>query len=58
VCLSRGEAYQGDRGGDEKEPSDAVAILSYDEKPGIRRSPTRPRTCRPSPACMPLSRGS
>ena len=32
--------------------SDAVAIVSYDEKPGSR---PRPRTCRPSPASTPDS---
>ena len=34
------------------EPSDAGAIVSYDEKPASRRSQRRPRTCRPSPADM------
>ena len=38
-----------------QEPSDAVAIISYDEKP-FRRSPTRRRTCHPSPACTRPSR--
>jgi len=33
--LSRGEAHQGDRSGRETRPSDAVAVVSYDEKPGI-----------------------
>jgi hypothetical protein len=35
-----------------QKPSDAVAIVSYDEKLGIRQSPRRPRTSRPHPADM------
>ena len=30
----------------------AVAIVSYDEKPGMQAIETRHRTCRPSPACI------
>src|SRR5712672_1146772 len=40
-----------------QKPSDAVAIISYDEKPGIQgRLPRRRRICRPSPAPMRPSR--
>ena len=35
-----------------KKPSDAVAIISYDEKPGIQAIATTAPTCRPSPACI------
>ena len=35
-----------------KRPSDAVAIISYDEKPGIQAIATRPRICRPNRAPM------
>ena len=35
-----------------QKPSDAVAIVSYDEKPGIQALARRPRTCRLSPANM------
>jgi hypothetical protein len=41
-----------------KKANDAVAIISYDEKPGSRPSPRRHPTCRPCPACMRLSRVS
>ncbi|MGA9849213.1 MAG: hypothetical protein WBQ45_16445, partial [Roseiarcus sp.] len=33
-----------------KKPSDAVAIVSYDEKPGIQAIAATARICRPSPA--------
>ena len=36
MCLSRSEAHQGDGGGRKTESSDAVATVSYDEKPGIQ----------------------
>ncbi len=35
-----------------KKPSDAVAIVSYDEKPGIQAIATTAPICRPRPACM------
>ena len=41
-----------------QEPSDAVAIVSYDESPAFRQSPRQPRTCRPSPADMRPSRAT
>ena len=41
-----------------QEPSDAVAIVSYDEKPAFRQLQRRPRTCRPSPADMRPSRAT
>jgi phage I-like protein len=34
------------------EPDEAVAVISYDEKPGIPALATTAQTCRPSPACM------
>jgi len=34
--------------GSEKKPNDAVAIISYDEKPGIQAIETTAPTCRPS----------
>ena len=37
-------------------PSEAVAIISYDEKPGIQAIATTALTCRPSPAGMRPSR--
>ena len=37
-------------------PSEAVAIVSYDEKPGIQAIATTARTCRPSLACTRPSR--
>ena len=41
-----------------KKPSDAMAIISYDEKPGIQAIATPPPICRPSPACMRPSHAS
>src|SRR5271170_3975622 len=35
-----------------KKPSDAVAVISYDENRVSRPSQRPRRTCRPSPACM------
>src|ERR1700688_1824966 len=43
---------------EKKKPSDAVAIISYDEKPGIQAIATTAPICRPSPACMRPSRAS
>jgi len=34
-----------------KKPSEAVTVISYDEKPGIQRLQRPPRTCRQSLAC-------
>jgi len=39
-----------------QKPSDAVAIVSYDEKPGIQAIATTAPDCRPSPACTRPSR--
>ena len=41
-----------------QEPSDAVAIVSCDEKPGIQAIATTARTCRPSSADMLPSRAT
>src|SRR6201993_1739522 len=39
-----------------QKPSDAGAIVSYDEKPGIQAIATTAPACRPSPACTRRSR--
>jgi Homeodomain-like domain len=39
-------------------PSEAVAIISYDEKPASRPSQRQLRICRPNPACMRPSHAS
>jgi hypothetical protein len=49
VCLSRSEANQGDGGGRQQEPGDAVAIVSYDEKPGIQAIATTAPDLPPEP---------
>src|SRR5712675_2435913 len=51
LCVYREVKLIKETAAAKQEPSDAVA-----RSPASRRSPTRPRTCRPSPACMPLSR--
>jgi hypothetical protein len=49
VHLPRGEDHQGDRGGSEAKASDAVAIVSYDEKPGIQAIATTDPDLSPEP---------
>src|SRR6202040_1645695 len=53
LCVYRQVKILKERAAKSKtEPSDAVAIVSYDEKPGIQAITRRPRTCRPNPAYM------
>jgi hypothetical protein len=41
-----------------KKPNNAVAVIAYDEKPGIQAIDTTAPTCRPCPACTRPSRVS
>ena len=56
VCLPRGPGPEKAAAKAEKSKK-PVAIVSYDEKPGIRPSPRRHRICRQCQAAMRASRG-
>ena len=59
VCLSRGPGPEKSRrqGGEVEEVGETVAIVSFDEKPGIQAIATTAPDCRQCRACIRPSRG-